>query len=56
MGHQAADSHELDALRSILKALRSIATRAQRHGSLNEERDGKACWHMLYEAFAPLFD
>ncbi|KAG4295194.1 hypothetical protein FPRO06_01778 [Fusarium proliferatum] len=53
MGHQAADSHELDALRSILKALRSIATRAQRHGSLNEERDGKACWHMLCEALRP---
>ncbi|KAF5667687.1 hypothetical protein FCIRC_9845 [Fusarium circinatum] len=53
MGHEAVDSHELDALRSILKALRDIETRAKRLGGLNEERDGKECWHMLSQALRP---
>ncbi|KAK2699546.1 hypothetical protein QWA68_001986 [Fusarium oxysporum] len=51
--YPAVDSKELSVLQSILEGLRDIAIKAKRLGGLDEERDGKGCWHRLCEALHP---
>ncbi|KAH7270863.1 uncharacterized protein BKA55DRAFT_683919 [Fusarium redolens] len=48
--YEVVDSDELLALQCILEAMKDITSKAQRLGGLDEDRDGKECWHRLCEA------
>jgi hypothetical protein len=50
--YEMVDSDELLALQCILEAMKDITSKAQRLGGLDEDRDGKECWHRLCEAIS----